>query len=59
MDGGELISEAMMVKMFPDDNELGETPMLTVKCKKISRWGIPQERVLLLSTHFVYLLNQS
>ena len=43
--------------MFPEDNEYDETMMFQSKCKKISRWNLAQERILLLSTHFIYLLN--
>lgn len=32
--------------------------MFVGKCKKISRWNIAQERILILSTHFCYLLNE-
>jgi hypothetical protein len=45
--------------MFPEDNEFNETPMFMGKCKKISRWNISQDRVLILSTHFIYLLNNN
>jgi tRNA A-37 threonylcarbamoyl transferase component Bud32 len=31
--------------------------MATYRCKKISRWGVPQERVLILTTHNVVLFN--
>ena len=55
----ELVPESVYQKLFPDDNDLEEAAMCTQKCKKISRWGIPQERILILSTHFVYLLHNN
>lgn len=53
----ELVPQKVLDQMFPEDNEYDETPMFIGKCKKISRWNIAQDRILVLSTHFSYLLN--
>lgn len=53
----ELVSDAMMQEIIPDDNDLGEQEMFTSKVKKISSWGIKQDRVLILSTHQIYVLK--
>ena len=38
--GGALIPDNILEEMFPDDNELDESPMHISKCKKLSNWGI-------------------
>ena len=48
---------AVLQELFPEDNELDEEPIIIAKCKKISRWGINQDRVIILSTHHIYLLS--
>lgn len=53
----DLVSQDVIDGLFPDDNQYNEMHMLTMKCKKISRWNQAQDRILLLSTHFIYLLN--
>ena len=57
MDKGTTLSDAVIKEIFPEGNSLGEKPLLTIKCKKISRWGIAQDRIAILSTHCVYLLS--
>ena len=54
----ELVPQKVLDVLFPEENEYDETMMFQSKCKKISRWNIAQERILLLSTHFIYLLNE-
>lgn len=53
----DLISDAIMAKMFPDDGE--EEPMQIVKVKKVNRHGIKQERICILSTANIYLLDKT
>jgi hypothetical protein len=59
MDGHnqKLIPDQIMKDIFPEDNDLEEEPMFVSKCKKISNWNIGQDRVLILSTHYIYLLS--
>ena len=56
--GGALIPDNILEEMFPDDNELDESAMHISKCKKLSNWGIGQDRIIILSTHSIYLLSQ-
>lgn len=53
----DLVPQKVLDAMFPEDNDYDETPMFIGKAKKISRWNIAQDRILILSTHFIYLLN--
>lgn len=59
MDGHnqKLVPDAIMNSLFPQDNDLDEEAMFVAKCKKISNWGIGSDRVLILSTHYIYLLS--
>lgn len=59
MDGANqtLVPDWLMEQIFPEDSEIGEEPLHIDKCKKISRWGIGQDRVVVLSTHCVYILS--
>ena len=52
-----LIPAGELNKIIPEDNELGEMDLMMAKCKKISSWGIKQDRILLLSTHQIYVLK--
>lgn len=54
----DLVPQKVIDTLFPEENEYDETMMMSCKCKKISRWNIAQERILILSTHFIYLLNE-
>jgi hypothetical protein len=53
----KLLSDAVVNEMFPEGNTLDESPLLICKCKKISRWGIAQDRLAILCTHYVYLMS--
>lgn len=59
MDGHnqKLVPDTVMNMIFPENNDLDEEPLIVTKCKKISNWGIGQDRVLILSTHYIYLLS--
>jgi hypothetical protein len=59
MDGHnqKLVPDQIMQSLFPQDNDLEEEPMIVSKCKKISNWGIGSDRVIILSTHYIYLLS--
>jgi len=46
-----LVPPEEMNNIIPEDNELGEMDLLITKVKKISSWGIKQDRILILSTH--------
>jgi hypothetical protein len=46
-----------MMALFPEDNELDEESVFVSKCKKMSAWGIGADRVIILSTHSIYLLS--
>lgn len=54
----DLVPQKVLDTLFPEENEYDETMMFNSKCKKISRWNLAQDRILLLSTHFIYLLNE-
>jgi hypothetical protein len=59
MDGNnqKLVPDTVMNKIFSVNNDLDEEPLLVTKCKKVSNWGIGQDRVIILSTHYIYLLS--
>ena len=59
MDGHnqKLLPDSVMQELFPEDNELDEESVFVAKCKKMSAWGIGAERVIILSTHCIYLLS--
>lgn len=59
MDGNnqKYVPDWLMEQIFPEDSEIPEEPLHIDKCKKISRWGIGQDRVVILSTHFIYILS--
>lgn len=59
MDGHnqKLIPDSIMRGIFPEDNDLEEEPMFVAKCKIISNWNIGKDRVIILSTHYIYLLS--
>jgi hypothetical protein len=59
MDGynGKLVPDNIMNMIFPENNDLEEESLVVSKCKKISNWGIGQDRALILSTHYIYLLS--
>ena len=59
MDGHnqKLVPDSIMREIFPEDNKLDEEPLFVAKCKMISNWGIGKDRVLILSTHHIYLLS--
>lgn len=42
MDGHneKLVPDSIMSKIFPENNDLEEEPLLVCKVKKISNWGI-------------------
>ena len=52
--GEQIISDELMNEIIPD----GEVSMFTSNCIKISRWGIKQERQLILSTHSIYIVHK-
>ena len=60
MDGhnSAILPDAYLEELFPDDNDLDESMMQLVKCKKLSNFSIKQDRILILSTHIIYLLSQ-
>ncbi len=60
MDGhkGKILPDSYLEELFPDDNDLGEEMMQCVKVKKLSNFSIKQDRILILSTHVIYLLSQ-
>ena len=59
MDGHnqKLLPDSVMNELFPEDNDLDEESVFVAKCKKMSAWGIGAERVIILSTHCIYLLS--
>jgi hypothetical protein len=57
MEGEQLVSQKLLYTLFPEDNELDEQPMHIAKCKKISRVGFRHERIVILSTHNIYIVN--
>lgn len=59
MDGHnqKLVPDSIMRGIFPEDNDLEEEPMFCAKCKIISNWNIGKDRVIILSTHYIYLLS--
>mgnify|MGYP001024983508 CR=1 FL=1 len=52
-----LVPQEILDKLFPEDHELGEESMFLSKCKEINRWGLPKDRVIIQSTHHIYMLN--
>ena len=52
-----IVPDWLLNQMFPEDSEIGEEPLHIDKCKKISRWGIGQDRFVILSTHCIYVLS--
>lgn len=59
MDGHnqKLVPDQILKDLFPPDNELDEESLHIAKGKKISNWGIGQDRVIILSTHHIFLLS--
>ena len=59
MDGHnqKLIPDDILREIIPEDNDLNEETMLVAKCKKYSSWGVGHDRVIIMSTHFIYLLS--
>ena len=57
MDGHheKLIPDSIMRTLFPEDGD--EEPLFVDKVKKFSNWGIGQDRVVVLSTHVIYILS--
>jgi hypothetical protein len=47
----DLLSPEDLNKIIPEDNEEGEMDLFIDKVKKISGWGLKQDRILMLSTH--------
>lgn len=56
--GGKILPDSYLEELFPDDNDLDESMMHLCKCKKLSNFSIKQDRILILSTHVIYLLSQ-
>ena len=54
----ELIPDAVLLSMFPKAEEGGECFMFATQGKKISRFGIAQDRIIMLSTQGIYLLTE-
>ena len=54
----DLVAQEVLDGLFPEDNQYNEAHMLSMNCKKLSRWNQALDRILLLSTHFIYLLNE-
>ena len=46
-----------MNRVIPEDNADGEMDLHTEKVKKVSGWGIKQDRIVILSTHNIYVLK--
>ena len=44
-----------MSKIIPEDNELGEMSLFQSRIKRFSSWGVKQDRILVFSTHFLYI----
>jgi hypothetical protein len=53
----DLISDEIMNKMFPDDGE--EAAMQIVKVKKVNRHNFKNDRICILSTANIYLLDRT
>ncbi len=53
-----IVPQEILDQLFPEDHELDEEAMFMSKCKEINRWGLPKDRVVILSTHHIYMLNQ-
>lgn len=56
---GALVSEAMQKALFPKADQGGESMMYETKVKKFNRYNISQDRILVLSKEFLYLLGSS
>ncbi len=61
MDGynQQVIPDSVLLKIIPENNKLDEEILLVQACKKVSRWGINQNRQVILSTHFIYLIDKT
>ena len=57
MEANAIIPPEIMQTIIPDDNELGECVMFTSHVKKISTWGFAQDRILVLSTHKIFIIK--
>ena len=59
MDGHnqKLLPDSIMLELFPEDNDLDEESVFVSKCKKLSAFGIGSDRIIILSTHCIYLLS--
>ena len=52
-----LISETMLKSIFPKADEGGENKMYEAAVKKHNRYNLAQDRILVLSEDYVYLLG--
>ena len=61
MDGNnqQVIPDNVLLKIIQVDKKLKEEIIQVQACKKLTRWGINQNRQLLLSTHFIYLVDKT
>ena len=54
-----LVSAAMQKALFPKADEGGESKMYEAAVKKHNRYNIAQDRTLVLSKDYLYLLGSS
>lgn len=52
-----LVPSALLKQVFPDFEEDGDSIVFMQKCKKYNRYGLAQERVLVLSSDSIYLFS--
>lgn len=56
----DLVPGDLIKELFPHNDEKGsETVYYIDKCVKFNRYGFRQDRVLILSTHGLYLINKT
>lgn len=54
----ELVPQELIKELFPNNDEKGsESVHFIKKCVKFNRYGMKQGRILVLSTHGLYLVN--
>jgi hypothetical protein len=46
-----------LLQLVPEDNPLDEEVLFVAKAKKLSNWDIKQDRIIVLSTHHLFLLS--
>ena len=54
----DLVTAELIKEIFPSNNVAnGESVHYIKKCTKFNRYGMRQSRILILSTHGLYLIN--